>query len=446
MSDIPDPLAGLAHDDRIRSRKLVGGIATIIADATGLDTAQRETLERELREDALRVSGVDEVRIAMTAAQRHRTVIAIGSGKGGVGKSTVAANLAISLARMGKKIGLIDADVYGPSQPTLMGNHDKPGAGDDQLIPVDAHGIKFLSLGQLVKPGQALAWRGPMATGALARLIEADWGDCDTLVVDLPPGTGDVQISLIQRARPDGAVIVSTAQDLSLIDAERAIDLFNRVQVPVIGLIENMRPATHSAAAVPRKARRGCTCRFSEGCRYPFRSAKPPTLAILRRWVMAQRPPRSTRSPRPCFNHSRQLPPNGEGSPMPLTQDEDIANLLRYARTIAMIGASDRPDRPSHGVMRALQAHGYRVLPVNPNITGEHVLGEYVWRELAQIGVPIDIVDIFRRPDAAGEAVDQAILAGAKAVWLQLGVIDAEAAARAEAAGLQVVMDRCGIM
>ena len=128
---------------------------------------------------------------------------------------------------------------------------------------------------------------------------------------------------------------------------------------------------------------------------------------------------------------------------MPLTRDEDIADLLRSARTIAMIGASDRPQRPSHGVMKFLQSHGYRVIPVNPQITGEHVHGEFVWRELAQIGEPIDLVDIFRRSEAAGEAVDQAIFAGAKAVWMQIGVINEEAAARAEAAGLKVVMDRC---
>jgi len=128
---------------------------------------------------------------------------------------------------------------------------------------------------------------------------------------------------------------------------------------------------------------------------------------------------------------------------MPLTADEDIARLLREARVIAMVGASDRPDRPSYGVMRFLQRHGYRVIPVNPQITGEHVHGEYVWRDLAQIGEPIDIVDIFRRPAAAGEAVDEAIAVGAKAVWMQLGVINEEAAARAEAAGLIVVMDRC---
>ncbi|HEU5285414.1 MAG TPA: CoA-binding protein [Sphingomicrobium sp.] len=128
---------------------------------------------------------------------------------------------------------------------------------------------------------------------------------------------------------------------------------------------------------------------------------------------------------------------------MPLTRDKDIAELLRNARTIAMVGASDRPDRPSYGVMKFLQSHGYRVIPVNPQITGEHVHGEYVWRELAQIGEPIDIVDIFRRPQAAGEAVDQAIFAGAKAVWLQLGIVNEEAGQRAEQAGLKLVMDRC---
>jgi predicted CoA-binding protein len=128
---------------------------------------------------------------------------------------------------------------------------------------------------------------------------------------------------------------------------------------------------------------------------------------------------------------------------MPLTRDEDIARLLANARTIAVVGASDRPDRPSYRVMKFLQDWGYRVLPVNPQITGEHVLGEFVWRELAQIGVPIDIVDIFRRPEAAAEAVDQAIAVGAKAVWMQIGVINEDAAAKAEAAGLEVVMDRC---
>lgn len=128
---------------------------------------------------------------------------------------------------------------------------------------------------------------------------------------------------------------------------------------------------------------------------------------------------------------------------MPLTSDADIKALLEGARTIALVGASDRPDRPSYRVMAMLQEHGYRVIPVNPQITGEHLHGEFVFRELAQIGEPIDIVDIFRRPLAAGEAVDAAIAVGAKAVWMQLGVINQDAAARAEAAGLKVVMDRC---
>lgn len=128
---------------------------------------------------------------------------------------------------------------------------------------------------------------------------------------------------------------------------------------------------------------------------------------------------------------------------MPLTAAQDIADLLNETRTIALVGISDRPDRPSFGVMKVLQDHGYRVLPVNPQIAGEHVHGEFVWGRMSDIGVPIDMVDIFRRSDAAGEAVDDAIAVGAKAVWMQLGVIDEAAATRAEAAGLKVVMDRC---
>src|SRR6476661_9370073 len=233
-------LENLPNDERIRSRKLASGVATLIVDATGRSAADRGKLEGELRTAALARPGVKEARIAMTAAEPSRTLIAIGSGKGGVGKSTMSANLAIALSRTGKKVGLIDADVYGPSQPTLLGTDAKPTAEGERLIPVEAHGIKFLSLGQLVSPGHALAWRGPMATGALAKLVEADWGDCDLLLVDLPPGTGDVQLSLIQKSRPEGAVIVSTPQDLSLIDARRAVDLFNKMSVPVLGIIENM--------------------------------------------------------------------------------------------------------------------------------------------------------------------------------------------------------------
>jgi ATP-binding protein involved in chromosome partitioning len=239
MASKDEPLPDLPHGDRIRSRRVKDGVATIILDATGLSEAGAKEVEAEVRA-AVPPEAAREVRIAMTASQPARTLLAIGSGKGGVGKSTVTANLAVALARMGRKVGVIDADVYGPSQPTLLGSDAKPTAENDRLIPVEAHGVKFLSLGQLVSPGHALAWRGPMATGALAKLVEADWGDTDLLLADLPPGTGDVQLSLIQKSRPNGAVIVSTPQDLSLIDARRAIDLFNKMSVPVLGIIENM--------------------------------------------------------------------------------------------------------------------------------------------------------------------------------------------------------------
>ena len=239
-----DPLEALddAPDaSRIRSRRLADGVATIVADATGLQTDERRAFEERRRAAALAITGISEARIALTASKPERTIIAVGSGKGGVGKSTLTANLAVALARMGKRVGLIDADIYGPSQPTLLDAHSRPRADKKQLFPVDtAHGVRLLSVGQLVPAGQALAWRGPMASSALGQLIDADWGDAELILVDLPPGTGDVQLSLVHKAKPDGALIVSTPQDLALIDAERAIDLFGKTGVPVIGLIENM--------------------------------------------------------------------------------------------------------------------------------------------------------------------------------------------------------------
>ena len=225
--------------DRIRTRKEAGGVITLIVDGSGLEKAEREALYERLEQAEL-AAGAGEVRIAMTSAKVGRTLIAIASGKGGVGKSTVSANLAVALARMGKRVGLIDADIYGPSQPRLFGTSAQPEAKGKLLIPVEVQGVRLLSVGQLVPAGQALAWRGPMASGALAQLIDGDWGDSEMILVDLPPGTGDVQLSLVQKARPAAAVIVSTPQDLALIDAERAIDLFGKTGVPIAGLIENM--------------------------------------------------------------------------------------------------------------------------------------------------------------------------------------------------------------
>ncbi len=238
-----DPLSALDElpdAGRIRSRKMTGHVASIFADATGLSGDECDALEARLKAAALALPGVSDARVGLTATKPERTMIAIGSGKGGVGKSTLTANLAIALARMGKRVGIVDADIYGPSQPTLFNAHDKPQATKEKLIPVETQGIKLLSVGQLVSADTALAWRGPMASSALHQLVEGDWGDTEILLVDLPPGTGDVQLSLVQKARPQGAVIVSTPQDLSLIDATRAVDLFGKTGVPVLGIIENM--------------------------------------------------------------------------------------------------------------------------------------------------------------------------------------------------------------
>ncbi|MDF2494462.1 MAG: chromosome partitioning protein ParA [Sphingomonas sp.] len=209
----------------------------VVLDATGLDAKARDAMEA-----AVRMAIGPNGRVVVTAERAARRLIAVASGKGGVGKSTVAANLAIALRGAGRRVGLVDADIYGPSQPRLMGAEgERPQAKDKVLLPVPTpYGVPMLSMGQLIEPGKAIAWRGPMAAGALGQLVEADWGATDTLVLDLPPGTGDVQLTMIQKYRPAGAVIVSTPQDLALIDATRAIDLFNKAGIPIIGLIENM--------------------------------------------------------------------------------------------------------------------------------------------------------------------------------------------------------------
>lgn len=225
---------------RVSGLRIREGTASLILDVTGLSAEARAGLERSIRAAAAGVPGVSDVRVAMTAEKPRRTIIAIGSGKGGVGKSTVSANVAVALARLGRKVGLVDADIYGPSQPRIMGNHERPELSGKKIVPVATHGVKMLSIGQLIDPGTSAAWRGPMTGSALGNLMDGDWGDTEMLVVDLPPGTGDVQMTLVQKWKPAGAVIVSTPQDLSLIDATRAIDLFRKLDVPVIGLIENM--------------------------------------------------------------------------------------------------------------------------------------------------------------------------------------------------------------
>ncbi len=243
MSSIdPKSLLPAAIAGRVSALTIAGGRAIAVVDAAGLGAREREDLEQAITDILSAREEVDEVRVAMTADRAIRRLIAVGSGKGGVGKSTLTANLAIALARLGRKVGLVDADIYGPSQPVILGNRgERPEAREEKLVPVPSRfGVPVLSMGHLVEPGRAIAWRGPMAGSALTQLIDAHWGDAELLLVDLPPGTGDVQLTMLQKFKPAGAVIVSTPQDLALVDAARAGQLFDQSGVPVIGLVENM--------------------------------------------------------------------------------------------------------------------------------------------------------------------------------------------------------------
>ncbi len=199
-----------------------------VTNATAVLTAHREAPAPARAEKA-----------ALLPEVRH--IVAVASGKGGVGKSTTAVNLAVALAQQGHRVGLLDADVHGPSLPRMLGVSAKPQLVDGRMVPLEAWGLKAMSIGFLVDPDQAMIWRGPMVMGALEQMMgQADWGALDVLVVDMPPGTGDAQLTMAQRVKLSGAVIVSTPQDIALIDARRGVRMFEKTLVPVLGLIENM--------------------------------------------------------------------------------------------------------------------------------------------------------------------------------------------------------------
>ncbi len=212
-------------------------------------------LERELRAALATMPDVGDVDIKWTARVRAsgagktdaqpikgvKNTIAVASGKGGVGKSTVAVNLAVALAKSGAAVGLLDTDVYGPSVPLMMGAHDKPLMRNNKIVPLEAHGVKLMSIGFILDPEKALIWRGPLVAQLINQFLnDVDWGDLDYLVIDLPPGTGDVQLTLVQKIPISGAIIVTTPQDVALADAVKGLKMFQEVKTPILGIVENM--------------------------------------------------------------------------------------------------------------------------------------------------------------------------------------------------------------
>jgi len=268
LKQITDPVSGsdIVAAGVVRALNVEGTDVRFVLE---IDPARAEAYEpvRDAAEQAAKSAGATTVSAVLTAHSAKEPpdlkpakkaepkgpqrvpgvdhIIAIASGKGGVGKSTVSANIACALAAEGRRVGLLDADVYGPSQPRMLGVSGRPASPDGKIIlPLRNHGVTMMSIGLMVNEDQAVVWRGPMLMGALQQmLMQVQWGALDCLIVDLPPGTGDVSMTLAQKTEVDGAIIVSTPQDVALLDARKGIDMFTQLKVPVLGLIENM--STH---------------------------------------------------------------------------------------------------------------------------------------------------------------------------------------------------------
>ncbi|MGB3407356.1 MAG: Mrp/NBP35 family ATP-binding protein [Jannaschia sp.] len=274
LTRISLPVGGdLVSRDMVRAITVADGTVSFIIEAPSADIArQMEPIRKAAEQVVLDLPGVSKVQAVLSAPTETKQppslkigghpkpqdgpmrvpgvkrLIAVASGKGGVGKSTVSSNLAVALARQGRKVGLLDADIYGPSQPRMMGATKRPASPDGKIIhPLIAHGVTLMSIGLMLGEDKAVVWRGPMLMGALQQMLgQVDWThhtggeDLDVLIVDLPPGTGDVQLTLCTKAVVDGAIVVSTPQDVALLDARKALDMFATLKTPVVGLIENM--------------------------------------------------------------------------------------------------------------------------------------------------------------------------------------------------------------
>ncbi|GIV98482.1 MAG: iron-sulfur cluster carrier protein [Herpetosiphonaceae bacterium] len=301
LSTVKEPELGgdLVSRKMIKDLKIEDGVISLTIELTTPACPLKDQIESEVRAALQAIPNVEinDIRIEWTSNVRAvhgglpnkspipgvSNVIAVASGKGGVGKSTVAVNLAVALAQDGARVGLLDADIYGPSAPLMLGVNDRPAVTPQKkIIPLEAHGIKVMSVGYLIDASQPLVWRGPMISSMLRQfLFDVDWGELDYLIVDLPPGTGDIQLTLVQACPLSGAVIVTTPQDVALADAIKGVEMFRKLDTPILGIVENM-----SYFCCPHCGERsdifshGGAVRASERLGVPFLGEVPLSLAI----------------------------------------------------------------------------------------------------------------------------------------------------------------------